>query len=392
MQPFTFHNPTRILFGPGLCDQAGAEIRPFSDRVLLVTGTGSAKRTGAYDRVRRSLEAAGVRVRDLEGVVSNPRLSKVREGIEATRAEALTAVVALGGGSVMDTAKAVAAGAVLDEGDVWDCFTRTREIAGALPVFTVPTLAASGSEMNGFMVITNEETGHKLAAGSEHLYPRLSILDPVLTCSVPPDYTAYGGADAVCHLLEPYFNGSDPDTPLQDRLAEALIQTLLEATEAAVARPGDVAARSTLMWGATLALNGLTRAGIGEHFFAVHMIEHALSALFDVPHGAGLAALLPGWMSWRAAESADKVAQLGRRLWNLSGGTRREEARQTIAALRDWLRRVGCPTSLSELGISAGDHGRIAENAALQAGIWGVDALYTPEVVAAVLAQCQEAA
>lgn len=389
MHDFVFHNPTRIVFGKDVVDQVGRGVRPLGDRVLLVTGQGSVRRSGLYDRVRRCLAEAGITAMDLDGVISNPVISRVQDGIALVRELGLKAVLAVGGGSVMDSAKAIAAGALLPKGDVWDVFTRRRTIASALPIVTVPTLAASGSEMNGYMVITNEETGHKLAAGSEHLYPKVSLLDPTATFSVPADYTAYGGADAVCHLLEPYFNGPEPHTSLQDRLAEGLISTILDATEGAIARPTDYRARATLMWGATLALCGLSKAGVGDHYFPVHSIEHSLSALFRVPHGAGLAALLPGWMSWWSEGHPTKPAQLGRRVWGLSDMPPRKGAFAAIGAFSDALRRIGCSTTLAELGIHKEDHHQIAENAFFQAKLWGIEDHYPVETIETILGRCQ---
>ncbi len=390
MENFEFYNPTRIIFGKGKIRKAGPETIKLARKVLLVTGMGSVKRAGIFQQVADSLDKAGLEFIELEGVKPNPNVAKVREGIHLVREHNLEAVVALGGGSVMDTGKAVAAGACLDDGDVWDLFTGKKEIQKALPVITIPTLAASGSEMNGYMVITNEESDYKLATGSPHVYPRFSILDPTTTYSVPADHTAYGGVDAVCHLLEPYFNGPAPCTPVQDHLAEGLIMTILEATTAALENPRDYNTRATLMWGATLALCGLTKAGVGDHHFPVHLMEHALSAKYHVPHGAGLAALLPGWMSWYSLSAPDKVAQLGWRVWGIEAGDKAEGAKKAIKAFRSWLKEIRCPTCLRDLDVSPEDHQGLAENAFFQARIWGMDKEYTVERMKTILRFCQE--
>ena len=391
MENFEYCNPTRVIFGKGEIGKVGPETRKLAGRVLLVTGRGSVKRTGVFDRVAGSLEDAGVEFVELDGVRSNPLLSKTREGVALVRERGLEAVVALGGGSVMDTGKAVAAGVLLEEGDLWDLFTGRQGIHGALPVVAVPTLAASGSEMNGYMVITNEETGHKLATGSPFLHPRCSILDPSTTYSVPGDYTAYGGVDALCHLLEPYFNGPAPFTPVQDRMAEGLVEAILEATPRAVEEPGEYRWRAAMMWAASLALCGLTKAGVGEHRFPVHLVEHSVSALFDVPHGAGLAALLPGWMAWYARAKPGKLAQLGRRIWRVEERDDRAAAMECILRLQGWFSALGCPTCLKDLGISARDHGRLAENASFQARVWGIDDEYDVERIEEILGWCQDA-
>jgi len=388
MQDFEFHNPTRIVFGRDAIDRAGELAGSFGEKILLVTGRGSVKRSGVYGRVRESLEKAGCQVFDLDGVQSNPLLSRVRDGIGIVQKNGVEAIFALGGGSVMDTAKAVAAGALLEQGDIWDVFLGKSEIKKALPVVTAPTIAASGSEMNGYMVITDSVTGYKLATGSPHVYPQVSILDPVLTFTVPRDYTAYGGVDAVCHLLETYFNGPDPHTRLQDRMAEGLVKTIMEATEEALKEPSSYEARATLMWGATLALCGLTKAGVGDHRFPVHLIEHAVSALYQVPHGAGLAAILPGWMEWFSKRRVEKLSRFGEKIFRVEGMTVEEKAKNGISAFKGWLRTIGVPASLRDLGLAAEDCSKIAKNCVFQAGIWGMTDEYSETTVKEILRYC----
>jgi alcohol dehydrogenase YqhD (iron-dependent ADH family) len=392
MDNFEFHNPVHIVFGRGRLKEAGIHMAHLGRSVLLCTGRGSVRKSGAFDKVAACLAQNGISFTELSGIQSNPLLSLVREGIKLVRERDIDAVLAVGGGSVMDTAKAVAAGAVLDGDDIWDCFTGRREIRKALPLMTIPTLAASGSEMNGFMVITDEDSGLKLAAGSPHVYPAISILDPELTFTVPADYTAYGGLDAVCHLLEPYFNRSWPDTPVQDGITHGLISAIVEATEKCLLEPDEYSARANLMWGATLALNGLTKAGVGEHFFPVHMIEHSISALFDVPHGAGLAALLPGWMEWFAGNgNAFRVAAVGQAVFGVDKALPDgEAASEMIVNFSRWLKKINCPADLHDLSISSGDHRRIAENAMVQAEIWGINKIYTSDRVVEILERCQE--
>ncbi len=390
MDNFEFHNPTRILFGKGVVHRAGEVVAGLGKKVLLVTGMGSVKKTGLFDKVAASLEEEGVEFFELDKVQSNPVVTRVRDGIRIVQDEGIEVILALGGGSVMDTSKAIAAGSLLGEGDVWDLFTGKRTIENALPVVTIPTIAASGSEMNGYMVITNKEEGYKLATGSPLVYPKTSLLDPTATFTVPRNYTAYGGVDAVCHLLEPYFNGPDPYTDVPDRLSEGLIMSLLDSTRKCIDAPEDYQARASMMWAATLALNGLTKAGVGEHYFPVHLIEHAVSALFDVPHGAGLSALLPGWMTWRARSGhPEKIAQLGQRVFGVTEEEPDEAARQAISAFRDWLSQIECPDTLEELGISEKELDSIAENASYQAKIWGMDKEYNTERIREVLDFCR---
>ncbi len=391
MDAFEFQNPVKIVFGRGKVNSTGMHINGIAKKVLLCFGKSSAKNSGTLAKVTSSLNEQDISWIELSDIKSNPLLSKVREGIELTKTNSIEAVVAVGGGSVMDTAKAIAAGTLMKHDDIWDCFLGKTEIDSALPVITVPTLAASGSEMNGFMVITDEENNLKLAAGSPHVYPAVSILDPELTFSVPADYTAYGGVDAICHLLEPFFNGSWPDTPVQDGITYGLIRAIADATEKCLANPYDYNARANLMWGATLALNGLTKTGVGEHFFPVHMIEHSISAIFDVPHGAGLAALLPGWMEWFASSGHDsRVAELGVNIYDLDRERdAAKNARSTVKQFANWLTSIGCPNDLQSLSITEKDHAAISENTMVQAGIWGIQD-YTVDVVMEILARCQQ--
>ena len=383
MQDFEFSNSTRIIFGRDRIGEAGNRVREVASSILLVIGSKSVRESGVLDRVLHDMKKNGVRVELLEGVRSNPVLSKVHEGIELVRIKDIKATVALGGGSVMDTAKAVAAGSVVEH-DVWEFFQGGQEISKALPVITIPTLAASGSEMNGFMVITNEESGNKLAAGSEALYPYFSILDPVLTYTVPHDYTAYGAVDAVCHMLESYFNGPASHTPVTDRITEGLILSVMESTATCLKEPENYDARAALMWASSIALCGLCKTGVGDHFFPVHLLEHAVSALFPVAHGAGLAALLPGWMEWYAVGGGEKkICQFGDRIFGKG-----ETSPTVVHAFRGWLKGLGAPVSLFEIGVGKNDTVRLAENAFCQAKIWDVQGSYSIEVMKNIYKGC----
>ncbi len=386
MQDFIFHVPTKIVFGKGISKDVGEYAKDFGKKALLVIGSGSVKRSGTFDIVLSSLKNASLEIKVLEGVVSNPLLSKVREGIKLAKDFDADFIIALGGGSVMDTSKAICAGVMLKENDIWDVFTKKVTIKAALPLLTIPTLAASGSEMNGYMVITNDETKHKLASASDLVKPKISFLDPTLTFSVPKDYTAYGGVDAVCHLLEPFFNGIEPEPILQDRIATGIIKTLMEATKRSIEKPDDYRARAQLMWGASLALCGLTKAGVGEHFFPMHLIEHSISALFNVPHGAGLAAIIPGWMSWYANKNPERILRLGELLWGISP---KEGPEKTINNMKSWIKDVGCPTNLIELGIDEKYLDEIAQNAMTQVSIWGKSDIITKELIKEILSYCK---
>lgn len=383
MFPFAFYNPTRILFGRGTTRQIGEATAPFGRRVMLLSGQGSARRSGLLDRVEASLKDAGVDWVPLPGVRPNPVLSFAREAVDRFRRERLDAVVAVGGGSVIDTAKAVAAGARY-RGDLWDFFIGQAEVAEAAPVTTVLTLAATGSEMNDGGVLTNEATKEKLHLSGSALFPKVSVLDPENTFTVPADQTLFGTVDAVIHLLEGYFNGSNSDLPLQDRLVEGLMRTLLEAADLALQDPRHYAARARLMWGASLALNGLTQAGTGNTGFPMHMLEHPLSALYDLAHGAGLAIVGPAWMRYASRRAPDKFAQLAARVFDLAGGSAAERAEAGIQALERWCQERGVPTRLAAAKIPAADIPRIVPHIRRVAEVWGLTQ-YTAPVITEIL-------
>jgi hypothetical protein len=386
MQNFVFHNPTKILFGKGTISSIGPETTAFSNKVLLVSGSGSIKKNGLHRQVTESLLNAGADIIEHPGVQSNPLLSHVRAGIKLARTHHCQVVCAVGGGSVIDEAKAICAGALVDH-DVWDFFTGHKSISSALPLTTVLTLAASGSEMNSGMVITNEESSQKFGFADKYLFPKTSILDPEATFSVPADYTAYGAVDAIAHVLEFYFTTADPSTPVQDRLMEGLIINAMESCDRVLADLHDYQGRADLMWTATLALNGLTGAGLGRTGFPMHMIEHSLSALYNVPHGAGLSAIIPGWMRHQSVITPGRFAQFAERVFDCRDGSLEERARMGITSLLNWFEKVHSPTSLQALHIPCQDIPRIAENALALAKVWSMSD-YDIGRIQAILADC----
>lgn len=388
MQNFIFKNPTKIIFGEGTIPQLGAEAIHFGKKALLVYGKSSIKNNGVFGQVADSLKNSGIEFIEFSGVKSNPVLSHTREGVELAKREVVDMVIAVGGGSVLDESKAIAAGAVVEH-DVWGFFTRDRKIESALPLLTVLTLAATGSEMNGGAVITNEETAQKFSMGSPFTYPKVSILDPVTTCSVPKDYTAYGAADATAHLIEGYFTQLDPWTPIQDRFVEGLQKSIRESAARILENPNDYQGRATMMWAATLALNGIVPAGIGKIEFPNHMIEHSLSALYDVAHGAGLAIVIPAWMKYTARTKPEKFAQFAERVFDVQPKSDvHETANAGTEALKEWFSSIGCPVTLAEAGIPAGDIPKIAENAYMLAEKWGISH-YTKQVIEEILELCK---
>lgn len=353
---FEYHNPTRLVFEAGALSRLGELVAPYGKRALLVTGGGSVKRNGTFDRAMQSLTEAGITVFECDGVEPNPRITSVERGAAIARENECDVIIALGGGSTMDAAKVMAA-AVLYDGDPWDMIFHGQPAphipTEALPLIAVPTLAATGSEMNCSAVISKEETQEKSFASAPCLYPQVALLDPELTVSVPQDQTAYGVCDLITHITESYFNGSG-DTPIQDRFAESVILTAMEYGPKAIADGSDLNARSQIQWAATLALNGWINSGSGGAGYPVHMIEHTVSAYHDITHAAGLAIINPSWMRFAAKANPAKFVQFAERIFGMSA-TDPEDLECALAGIdrfEEFLQSINCPTRFSELGIN----------------------------------------
>ncbi len=352
---FEYQNPTHLIFGAGTLSRLGETAAKIGQRALLVTGGGSVKRSGIFDRALKAISAAGVAVFECDGVEPNPRNSSVKRGAAIARENECNLVIALGGGSVMDAAKVMAA-AVFYDGDPWDMILHGQPQPyvpnQALPLITVPTLAATGSEMNCGAVITNEETTEKSFIQNPLLFPKVALLDPELTVTVPQDQTAYGVCDLITHITESYFNGSG-DTPIQDRISEGVILTAMEYGPKAIADGSDLDARTQIQWAATVALNGWIQSGAGGVGYPVHMIEHTVSAFHDITHAAGLAIINPAWMRFAASNDPSKFVQFAQRIFGLSaqGPNDMECALTGIDCFERFLKSIGCPTRFSDLGI-----------------------------------------
>lgn len=352
---FEFQNPTHLIFGAGSITKLGEAAKPYGKKALIVTGGGSVKRNGTFDKAIASLKTAEIQYVECTGIEPNPRLASVIRGRDIARREKCDFIIALGGGSSMDAAKAIAA-AVLYEGDPWDMFFHGQKNqyfpTEAMPLITIPTLAATGSEMNCGAVITNEETKIKSFVQVPCLYPKVALVDPELTVSVPKDQTAYGVCDIITHITEGYFNGVD-GTPVQDRFAEGAILTVLEYGPKAVENGNNLEARAQVQWASIVALNGWINSGTNGGF-PVHMIEHALSAHHDVTHGAGLAVVNPAWMRFAAKNRPAKFAQFARRVMGVTEkfDNPLDLANAGIDKFEEFLRSIGCPTRLSELKIN----------------------------------------
>jgi alcohol dehydrogenase len=350
MQNFTFHNPTKLIFGKGQIEQLKQELPKYGKKVLLVYGGGSIKRNGLYDQVMNILNELDVEVFELPGVEPNPRLSTVHKGVDICKKENIDFLLAVGGGSVIDCTKAIAAGAKYD-GDPWDFITKKTTVTEALPFGTILTLAATGSEMNSGSVITNWETKEKYGWGSPVTFPQFSILDPTYTLTVPKDHTIYGIVDMMSHVLEQYFHHVD-NTPLQDRMCEAVLRTVMETAPKLVNDLENYELRETILYCGTMALNGILQMGLRGDW-ATHRIEHAVSAVYDIPHAGGLAILFPNWMKHVLDENVARFKQLAIRVFDVNpeGKSDREVALEGIEKLREFWSSIGAPSRLADYGI-----------------------------------------
>ncbi|QQE80187.1 iron-containing alcohol dehydrogenase [Alicyclobacillus sp. SO9] len=351
MNPFRFQNPTVLYYGKGQIEEnLVPEVKKYASKVLLVYGGGSINRSGLYDKIQSLLIGAGVEILELAGVEPNPRLTTVQKGINICRSEGVELVLAVGGGSVLDCSKAIALGTKYN-GEVWDIYSKKVRPEEALPLGTILTLAATGSEMNAGGVITNWETKEKLGGGSPAAFPKFSICDAENTYTVPKDQTIYGICDMLAHSFEHYFHPTE-HTALQRRLIESVISTVIEYAPKVLANPEDYQARETIMYCSTMALNGMISMGV-QGDWACHAMEHEISAIYDIPHGGGLAVLFPHWMDYVMDANPSRFAQLGERVFGVSrdGKSDREMAEATIAKVREFYRSIGAPERLADYDI-----------------------------------------
>ncbi len=345
MYNFTFYNPVKILFGKGQIANIAQEI-PASAKILLTYGGGSIKRNGVYDQVVKAL--AGRNFLEFGGIEPNPRYETLMQAVELVRREGVDFLLAVGGGSVLDGTKFIAA-AVPFDGDPWDILAKHAPITSALPLGTVLTLPATGSEMNTNAVVTKWETREKLYFSSPLVFPKFSVLDPETTYSLPARQIGNGIVDAFTHVAEQYLT-FPANAPLQDRMAEAILATLIEEGPKTIQNPTDYNARANVMWCTTMALNGLIGAGVPQDW-ATHMIGHELTALHNLDHAQTLAVVLPSVLTWQKQQKREKLLQYSDRIWHITDGTAEERIEQAIAKTRDFFESVGVPTRLSAYGV-----------------------------------------
>ena len=363
MNNFTFYSPTYFVFGKGEENNVGKYIRRFKGtNVLIHYGGGSVVRSGLLDRVKASLCEEGLSFVELGGVKPNPRSGLVYEGIELCKKEKVDFVLAVGGGSTIDSAKAIALGAVYD-GDFWDFYSGKR-VEKALPVGTVLTIAAAGSEGSSGSVITKEEGMFKRGAGGEALRPVFSIMNPELTQSLPSYQTACGVTDIMAHLFERYFTNTK-NVEVTDRVIESLLMTMIHETPKVMEDPNDYEARANIMWAGMMAHNDC--CGVGrEQDWASHDMEHELSALYDCAHGAGLAVVFPAWMEYNMNHDIMRFAQVANRVWGCAMDFQHPEitAKAGICAFRSFLKSIGMPQTMAEIGGKEEDIPYLAHTAA----------------------------
>lgn len=355
MENFNFYSPTEFVFGKGRENECGTYVKKFGgSKVLVHYGSGSVVKSGLLDRVKKALESQSIPYVELGGVKPNPRDTLVYEGIELCKKENVDFILAVGGGSVIDSSKAIAVGVPYD-GDFWDFYCGKSEIKAAIPVATVLTIAAAGSEGSGDSVITKENGMLKRGAGSEFMRPKFSIMNPELTCTLPAYQTACGATDIMAHVFERYFTNTT-EVEITDRLCEAVLMTMVKETPRVFADPNNYEARANIMWAGTVAHNGIVGVGRSQDWNS-HGIEHELSALYDCAHGAGLAVIMPSWMEFVMSHNVMRFAQMASRVFGVPMNFENPEdtAKKGIKAFRTFLRSIGMPINFSELGAKEED-------------------------------------
>jgi len=367
MDNFNFYSPTEFVFGKGRENDCGEYVRKYGgSKVLIHYGGGSAERSGLLDKVRRSLAENGISFTELGGVQPNPHDSLVYKGIEICRSEDIDFILAVGGGSVIDSAKAIAAG-VLYDGDFWD-FYSGKHIEKALPIGVILTIAAAGSEGSGDSVITREDGMLKRGTGSDALRSRFSILNPELTQTLPPFQTACGATDIMAHVFERYFTNTK-EVEITDRLCEAVLITMVKETPRVIADPDNYEARANIMWAGMVAHNGIVGVGRSQDWNS-HAIEHELSALYDCAHGAGLAVIMPSWMEYVYKHNVMRFCQMAVRVFGCQMNFEDPEATalEGIHRFRSFLHSIGMPVNFTELGAKEDDIPTLVEKLGLGDG------------------------
>lgn len=369
MDSFTFYNPVKLHFGEDALEKLPREIAQYGKKVLVVYGGGSIKKNGVYNAVIEKLHEADKTIFELSGVEPNPRVETARLGIDICKREGIDLVLAVGGGSVIDCSKLIVAGAKYD-GDAWDIVKRKVFVQDALPLGTVLTLAATGSEMNSGSVITNAATEEKLSWGSPAAFPKFSILNPVYTVTVPKDHTVYGIVDMMSHVFEQYFH-STTNTPITDEMCEGVLRTVITTAPKLLGDLENIQLRETILLAGTIGLNGFLSIG-SRGDWASHNIEHAVSAVYDIPHAGGLAILQPHWMRLSVSVNPERFAGLATRVFGVdaTGKSPEEAAYEGIDRLSSFWTSLGAPSRFADYDIDDSKFDQIVEHA-MQNGPFG---------------------
>lgn len=380
MRDFIFQSPTKIIFGKSTENLVGNEVKQYSSKILLHYGGGSIKRSGLYDRVIKSLKDAGIEIIELAGAQPNPRLSLVYEGIKICRENAIDFVLAVGGGSAIDSAKAIAAGVPYD-GDEWDFHIGKTKPKKVLPIGVVLTLPATGSEASASSVITNENGWYKKGMNSDLIRPKFAIMNPELTYTLPNYQTSCGAADIMAHVMERYFTNTT-HVDLTDRLCEATLRTVIKNTPVVLKDPKNYDARAEIMWAGTIAHNGLLGTG-REEDWGSHKIEHELSGIYDIAHGAGLSVIFPAWMKYVYKRNINKFVQFASRVWDIEIDLENPEgtALEGINRLETFFKEIGLPIRLKELNIPDDRFSEMAQKCTAAAPVGGFMKLYKEDVI-----------
>jgi hypothetical protein len=388
MFPFEYHIPTKIVFGEGTISRLGEISAEFGKKVMLVSYDESfIKSVGLQDKALKPLADAGVEVVPFYGAKPNPGVAHIREGIAIAKKEKPDVIVALGGGSVIDTAKAIAFGAFSDT-DIWDLATGADAPEKVLPIVTVVTIPATSSEMNPTSVISNDEFNRKEGFGSPMLFPKVSICDPELTYSIPIGSTAVAAADIVSHLLEGYLNHKLEWAPMQNRYSTGMIRTVMDCMDKLQKDPKDGEARAMLMWVATFAWNGFYVCGLGPHDAIIHIIGHTFSGFYDTVHGAAMSVTIPAIMKFHRDERVARFSDFAREVFGVKGEDSIELAQASIDGITAWFKKIGAPTNFTEAKIPTDKLSEMADDTLVTAEHWGTTA-YTKKMMLDILELCK---
>lgn len=372
MNAFDYCIPTKIVFGDGTVARVGEEMKPWGTKIMMISYDRELlEKIGIYDIIMDSLKVQGMEVVEVYGVKPNPTVEHVRACAALAKERGIDALLAVGGGSVIDSAKFIVA-AARTEADPWDFFSGKATISDALPLLVISTIPATSSEMNSGAVLTNEAMHRKEGMYSPFFFPKVSILDPTVTYSIPARVTAYSMADAMSHVLEGYLTHRDENAPLQDGIMEALMKSIISETPKVLVNPADAQARAVLMWSCALAWNGFPVSGVGAYSAPMHIFGHSLSALYDVPHGASLSVVMPHVMRYDSKTNPHNYAKLARRVFGITESDDKAAAKAGIEAFQKWLEEIGAPVSFAQAGIPDDNLQALVDDAALTALAWGV--------------------